>query len=67
MVKDHSDSDSGNLLPPLHGLLFPMSTNGSFMHHPTDRMAHTTAFCYTSRGALAGMKNSSMGMCLKAL
>ena len=27
------------------------------MHHPTDRIAHTTAF----RGALAGTRNSSMG------
>ena len=26
------------------------------MHHPTDRIAHTTAFFYTSRGALAGTK-----------
>ena len=27
------------------------------MHHPTDRITHTTA-CYTSCGALAGTKNS---------
>ena len=34
------------------------------MHHPTDRIAHTMAFdrlCYTSRGALAGTRNSSVG------
>ena len=44
MVKDHSDSERGNLLPP-HGLLFPINNQGFFyMHHPTDRMAHTTAF-----------------------
>ena len=30
------------------------------MHHPTDRIAHTTAFV-TRRGALVGMRNSSMG------
>ena len=30
------------------------------MHHPTGMLAHTTA-CYTSRGALAGTKNRSMG------
>ena len=30
MVKDHSDSDSGNPLPP-HGLLFPISSNGYFI------------------------------------
>ena len=30
------------------------------MHRPTDRIAHTTAF-FTPDGALAGMRNSSMG------
>ena len=30
MVKDHSDSEKGNLLPP-HRLLFPISSNGSFI------------------------------------
>ena len=30
MVKDHSDSKRGNLLPP-HGLLFPISSKGSFI------------------------------------
>ena len=44
MVKDHSDSERGNLLPP-HGLLFLVSCKGFFyMHHPIDRIAHTTAF-----------------------
>ena len=44
MVKDHSDSERGNPLPP-HGLLFPISSKGSFIfHHPTDRITHTTAF-----------------------
>ena len=41
MVKDHSDSERGNLLPP-HGLLFPISSNDSFIC--TDRITHTTAF-----------------------
>ena len=31
------------------------------MHHPTHSIAHTTSFCYTSRGALSGTRNSSMG------
>ena len=31
MVKDHSDSERGNPLPPLHGLLFPFSSMGSFI------------------------------------
>ena len=30
VVKDHSDSERGNTLPP-HGLLFPISSNGSFI------------------------------------
>ena len=42
MVKDHSDSEKGNPLPP-HRLLFPIDSNYP-MHHPTDRIAHTTAF-----------------------
>ena len=44
MVKDHSDSEKGNTLPT-HGLLFSINSKGSFyMHHPTDRITHTTAF-----------------------
>ena len=30
MVKDHSDSERGNPLPP-HGLLVPISSKGSFI------------------------------------
>ena len=30
MVKDHSDSDRGNPLPP-HALLFPINSNGYFI------------------------------------
>ena len=30
MVKDHSDSERGNLLLP-HGLLFPLNNKGSFI------------------------------------
>ena len=45
MVKDHSDSKTGNLLPPLHWLLFPVYQQVFFyMHHPTDRIEHTMAF-----------------------
>ena len=44
MVKDHSDSERGNPLPP-HGLLFSINSKGSFICTiPTDRIAHTTAF-----------------------
>ena len=45
MVKDHTDSERENSLQP-HGLLFPISSKVVFfyMHHPTDRITHTTAF-----------------------
>ena len=44
MVKDHSDSEEGNLLPP-HRLLFPINSKGSFICTiPTDRIAHMMAF-----------------------
>ena len=60
MVKDHSDNERGNPLMSLHGLLFPISSKGSFicivhitafitpfvlyMHHPTDRIGHAMVF-----------------------
>ena len=53
MVKDHSDSERGNLLPP-HGLLFPINSKVFYMHHPTDRIIQTSS-------SLAGTRNSSMG------
>ena len=43
MVKDHSDSERGNLLLP-HGLLFPISSKGSFICIIT----HTTALLHQS-------------------
>ena len=47
MAKDHTDSEKGNPLPP-HGLLFPINSKGSFIcTHPTDRIAHITAFVTT--------------------
>ena len=60
MVKDHSDIERGNLLPP-HGLLFPINSKGSFICIiPQTRQDNTYhSLCYTSRGALAGMRNSS--------
>ena len=38
MDKDHSDSERGNPLPSHRQQGF------FYMHHPTDRIAHTTAF-----------------------
>ena len=60
MVKDHSDSEKGNPLLP-HRLLFPINSK-DFLYAPSHRQDSTYhGLCYTSRGALAGTKNSSMG------
>ena len=81
MVKNHSDRERGNPLPP-HGLLFPISSKGSFIciTHRQDNTYHI--LCYTSRGALAGTKpccnnfklnnniyifNSSQSICLRKM
>ena len=60
-VKDHSDSERGNPLPPLPGLLFSISSKITFIC--TDHRQDNTyqGLCYTSRGALAGTRNSSIG------
>ena len=52
MVKDHSDSERGNPLPP-HGLLFLISSKGYFICIISDRITYHS-LCYTSHGALAG-------------
>ena len=54
MVKNHTDSERGNPLPP-HGLLFPIDSKGSYRH---DNTYH--GLWYTSRGTLAGTRNSSV-------
>ena len=60
MVKDHSDSERGNPLPP-HGLLFLISSK-VFLYAPSHRQGSTYhGLCYTSREALARTRNSSMG------
>ena len=51
MVKDHSDSERRNPLPP-HRLLFPISSKGYFICIRQDNTYH--GHCYASRGALAG-------------
>ena len=60
MVKDHSDSERGNPLLP-YELVFSISSKGSLYapSHRQDSIYHS--LCYTSRGALAGTRNSSMG------
>ena len=60
MIKEHSDSERENPLPPLLGLLFSIS-KGSFTctTHRQDNTYH--GLCYTSLGALTQRRNSSMG------
>ena len=43
MVKDHSDNENGNPLPP-HRLLFLIRSKGSFICTIPETIAHTTAF-----------------------
>ena len=53
MVKDHSDSERGNPLPP-HGLPVPITAR-VLLYAPSHRQDSTYhGLCYTSRGALAG-------------
>ena len=43
VVKNHSDRERGNPLPP-HRLLFQISSKGSFICIIPDRITHTMAF-----------------------
>ena len=53
MVKGHSDSERGNSLPS-PGLLFAISSKGSFKSTIPQKDSTYHGLCYTSRGALAG-------------
>ena len=58
MVKDHSDSERGHFP---HGLLFPISSKGSFICSIPQKGKHILRLCCTSRGALARTRNNPMG------
>ena len=60
MVKDHSDSERGN---PLSHMVYSFRlTARVLLYAPSHRQDNTYhGFWYTSRGALAGTRNSSMG------
>ena len=60
MVKNHSHRERGNPLPP-HRLLFSIGSKGSFICIIPDRKNTYHGLCYTSRGALAGTRNSAIG------
>ena len=56
-VKNHSDSERGNLLPP-HGYSFRLAGR-VLLYAPSHRQDSTYhSLCYTSRGALAGTRNN---------
>ena len=60
MVKDHSDSEKGN--PCRHIGYSYRLTARVLLYAPSHRQDNTYhGLCYTSRGALAGTRNSSMG------
>ena len=62
MAKDNSYSKRGNPLPPLHGLHFLISNKFFFIYTPSNRQVNIYyGLYYTSRGALAGTRYSSMG------
>ena len=61
MVKDSSDSKKGSLLPPLNGLLLPISSKG-FLYAPSHRQnTKCCILCYINPEVLAGKNFSSMG------
>ena len=62
MVEDHSEYERGNPLSPLHGLLFRIApTNVLYAQsHRQESTDHN--IYYTSCGALAGTRNSLMGL-----
>ena len=43
MLKDHSDDEKGNPLPGQRDI-WTKQKGFFYMHHPTERIAHTTAF-----------------------
>ena len=63
MVKDHSDSEKGNPLPPYTDIGYSYRlTARILLYAPSHRQDNTYhGLCYTSRGAMAGTRNSSMG------
>ena len=60
MVKDHSDSERGTRFHHI-GYSFRLAAR-VLLYAPSHRQGSTYhSLCYTSRGALVGTRNSSMG------
>ena len=62
MVKKHSYTKRKPAATNTWAILFIWHQRFFYMHHPTDRIVHIMALFYTNRGALAGTRNSSMGL-----
>ena len=60
MVKDHSDSERVNPLSP-HGYSFQLAARVLLYASSHCQYSTYNSLCYTSCGALAGPRNSSMG------
>ena len=58
MLKDHSDSERKPIAATTLAILSDWQQGFFYMHHPTDRIAYTTAL-YVSREALTEMRNVS--------
>ena len=62
MVMGVSNNEIGNLLPPLHGLFFLISSKEFiFLHNPTDRIMHTMGVVTPVVEYRLELRNSSMG------
>ena len=62
MVRDNLDSKRGDPLPSLHmGYSFRLTARVLLYAQSKRRDSTSHSLCYTSRGALAGMRNSSVG------
>ena len=61
MVKDHSDSEKRKPAAATYATLLRLTAR-VLLYAPSHRQDNTYhGLCYTSRGALAGTRNSSMG------
>ena len=59
MVKDHSNSERGNPLPP-HGVLFSINSK-CYFYHPIDRITHARPLLHQSW--ITGWNESTMSEC----
>ena len=60
MVKDHSDSERGDQIPPLHEIPFLNSSKRCFVCSIPHQNSTYHGLCYTSCGALARNRNRSI-------